>query len=267
MNNSKVILIILFFLIGCNSTAEKRDIVVRPFDNTYASLAEVLSNYAIGERFDYRTLKENRTGIDNFIGELAGLTKEEYDKMTDPEKKAMWINAYNGITLRSIIDHYPVKSIKDIEGVWDKTNWSVAGRDVTLDEIEHKILRVDFPDAKIHFAVNCASIGCPPLLNKPFMPETLNMQLDEVTKLFLNNPIRNIVDTNNNLITTSQIFQWFGNDFIKYYSTHDFNHLSAEEQAVLNFIFTYTDHDNIDKNANWKFDYTPYDWGLNDIVR
>jgi hypothetical protein len=270
MNKSILIIFMTLILIGCNSTAEKQQVYIQPFDSTYSSLADVLSNYVVGELFDYSSLKNNRAEIDKFVGQLAGLTKEDYYKMTADEQKAMWINAYNGITLRSIIDSYPVKSIKDIKGVWDKTKWSVAGQEVTLDQIEHKILRVEFLDGRIHFAVNCASIGCPPLLDKPFIAETLEQQLDEVTTLFVNHPIRNIIDIEKSKINTTKIFKWFGDDFSSKYTTDEFYHLNPKERAVLNFIFTYIDEssiDKIDRSAKWKIDYASYDWGLNDIVR
>src|SRR5260370_41087982 len=107
---------------------------------------------------------------------------------TRDQRLAFWINAYNLFTLRAIVDHYPIRSawltlqprnsIRQIDGVWTTLSWPAAGRTVTLDEIEHRILRPEFKEPRVHFAINCTSIGWPAPSAHPYPPATLNGQLD-----------------------------------------------------------------------------------------
>lgn len=270
MTSIKVLAMAGLLLAGCSSSKQDAAVKPSPFDSEYTRYATVLSSYIQGESVDYKALKENRADLDGFIGELAGLTLEEYDEMDRDEKMAMWINAYNGITLRSIIDAYPVASIKDIDGVWESKRWRVAGKKVTLSDIEHNILRPDYDDPRVHFAINRASVGCPPLLNKPFLSEILDRQLDDVAKAFVNNPDRNKINPHINVVSTTEIFKWFKEDFISRYDPVEYADLDPADGAALKFIFSYADEsifEFIDESADWTVEYIPCDWSLNDIER
>lgn len=256
-------------LFQCTGQSNKVAIKNVPFEKDYITYGSVLQKFVVGELVDYRALNEDRGSLDDFVSQLATISKSDLEKMSKPEKMAFWINAYNSLTLRSIIDAYPVESIKDINGVWDKKKWKVAGRSVTLDQIEHEILRPVFKDARVHFAVNCASIGCPPLMNKPFLPDLLDQQLDLMTRRFVNHPKRNKIDPDKKLINTSELFSWFGDDFISGLNNPDiYPNLSREDAAVISFIFNYIDSAKIiaiDPDLDWSLAYDEYDWNLNEV--
>ena len=173
---------------------------------------------------------------------------------TKNEKLAYWINAYNAFTIKLIIDHYPLKSIKDIAGnlvminsPWDLKFFRIGGVDFDLNTIEHEILRKQFDEPRIHFAINCASISCPNLRNEAFISENLETQLEEQAALFINDASKNVV--HDNRLELSSIFDWFKSDFT--------NHSSLVE-----FISTYS-LEPIQKNAT--ISYLEYNWNLNEI--
>ena len=266
---SVTLLAVLACLIGCTKADKTSVEIATIFDASYATYSIVLSNYVDGDRVDYATLKANRAPLDTFVAQLANITPEQYDSMDTASQMSMWINAYNGITLRSIIDVYPVASIKDIDGVWDKKRWSVAGRQVTLDDIEHKLLRPIFNDPRIHFAVNCASTGCPPLLDRPFLSSNVDALLDTVALNFINDTSRTQVSIDNRILKITSIFDWFGDDFIRTYGSHrEFSSLEPKKIAAINFVMSYYDDeraDDVDPTAGWNVSYLDYDWSLNDI--
>ena len=132
-------------------------------------------------------------------------------KLAPAELEALLINAYNAITVASILAHPGVTTIRDIDGVWDEAEHRVGGFEVTLDDIEHTLLRPFFRDPRIHFAVNCASASCAPLPRWAFDGATLDRQLDERARLFLSDP-RN-VRLEGGTLMLSRYFDWYGGDF------------------------------------------------------
>jgi len=259
------LLLLVIPLAACSSA--KPPVLQVPFQADYATFARVLKTMVYSDRVDYSTLKAKRSGLDSAVAQFASVTPEALGLMTRDEQMAFWINAYNAITLRSVIDAYPVKSIKDIDGVWDKKRWVVGGRKVTLNEIEHSILRPEFKDPRVHFAINCASVGCPPLADHPYAGSRLNDQLDSAAAGFVNNPARNHIDAASGVIRTSELFQWFGEDFVPGYGNDKFPYLSPVEAAILQFMLRYADEERtavLTSGKHWKFEYPPYDWQLND---
>ena len=123
-------------------------------------------------------------------------------------------------------------------------------------------------EPRIHFALNCASVSCPPLLREPFRSEVLEQQLERVAADFVNHPTRNSIDMDQHQLRTVEIFSWFGEDFILKYGTEEFAHLSKIEAAALNFVYQYLDSARataFDRGAGWTVEYMTYDWSLNDI--
>jgi hypothetical protein len=172
---------------------------------------------------------------------------------TKEEKLAFWINAYNAFTVKLITDHYPVKSIKDIGSKiqipfvntpWQKKFIPMGNKKIKLDDIENNILRKDFEEPRIHFAIVCASISCPKLRNEAFEASKIEAQLVDQTKAFLSDPIRNKPAENK----ISPIFKWFGGDFEK------------NGNKKIDFINKYSPS-KVDES---KIDYMSYDWGLNE---
>ncbi len=196
---------------------------------------------------------------------------------TNDQKKAFYINAYNIMTIELILSNYLEiqnenteykKSIRNVKGsnglpldwsVWDAPTWTIAGEELTLNQVEKDIL-IPMKDARIHFAVNCASVGCPPLLNQAFASKTLDIQLDETSQFYVNQ--QEYVSTDNKALSLSQIFKWYANDFA--------NDTSGKYTDVKSFIAHYiinnSDLSNEVLNTDPKKEikYYDYNWGLNE---
>jgi hypothetical protein len=250
---------------------------------SYEDYAEALSEYVDGEGMvNYEALKKNRGGLDNFVTSLGEVSDKEYNSWSEHERIAFLINAYNAITLKVIVDHYPIKkggllaslrfpasSIRQIDGVWDEIRHPVVGRKVTLDEIEHKNLRANFSEPRIHFALVCAAMGCPPLRDEPYTGDALDEQLDDQARTFLHNREKFRVDRSGGTVYLSPIFKWFKEDWEKVYAPEGgFRGFDKYERAVLNFISAYLDKR--DKgyliSGDYSLSYLDYDWSLNEQV-
>ena len=175
---------------------------------------------------------------------------------TREEKLAFWINVYNVFAARIVAENYPLKSIKDIgsvfKSVWKYKAGVVGGKDYTLDEIEHKILR-KMGEPRIHVAIVCASISCPDIATEAFRPERLNEQLDAQMKGFLANPEKGMkVDADGKRVFLSSIFDWFNEDF-------------ESRGGVLKFIEPYValKDRQVLKNPSLHVFYMEYNWRVN----
>ena len=168
-------------------------------------------------RFDYRALAANRAGLDAYLQYLATV---QVSALNRPAQFAYWVNLYNALTVRLVVDHPDVDSIREIDispgflagGPWDAELITVQGQALTLNQIEHRILRPIFRDPRIHYAVNCASVGCPDLRAEAFDPDRLDAQLDEQAAAFINHSRGARIDGNGDLHVSS-IFVWFREDF------------------------------------------------------
>ena len=189
------------------------------------------------------------------------------DNWTKEEQLAYWINAYNAFTVKLVIDHYPVKSIKDIKSglafvnsVWDIQFIKIGEEQYDLNNIEHSIIRKQFDEPRIHFAVNCASYSCPRLRNEAYTAEKLDVQLADQTSLFLNDPRKNQI-SNPDKIQLSSIFKWYSTDFTK---KGIFSRLfggSARSKKLIDFINPYVKTE-IKRTAEVEF--LEYNWNLNE---
>jgi len=164
---------------------------------------------------------------------------------TRKQAMAYWINAYNAFTVNLIVSHYPLKSIRDLKEPWDRKNIQLGGKTYSLNDIEHKILRERYKDARIHFAVNCAALSCPPLYNRAFTAEKLNSQLQSRTSSFIRSNSYNQIGTNGAKL--SQIFNWYRADF-------------EQEGSLVSYLNAYSTQ-SISEGASIEF--LNYDWKLN----
>lgn len=165
---------------------------------------------AVGDagRVDYPYLQERRESLDRYLMAVANV---DLAKLERNELAAFLLNAYNAITVETILDHPTVTSIRQISGVWDGREHRVGRFELTLDDIEHRLLRPFFRDPRLHFAVNCASESCAPLPRWAFRGKELDRQLDQRARLFLSDA-RNVRIEGDTLMVSS-LFDWYGDDF------------------------------------------------------
>ena len=236
-----------------------------------ADYADVLRRHVDESgRVDYAALKADRSPLDRYAASLGAIPRATYEGWPEAEKIAFLINAYNAFTLVSIIDRYPVNSIRDIRGVWRGRRFPLAGQSLTLDAIEHQILRKQFQEPRIHLAVNCASIGCPVLRPEPYSGERLSQQLDEQGKAMVGDPSQFRLDRARGRVNVSSVFKWFGEDFEPLAAEGGaIAGLSKRESGVVAFLSPYLSADDrryLEKGG-YKVGYLDWDWGLNDTSR
>lgn len=214
--------------------------------------AELLKRYVKNGVVDYAGFKKDQEKLDEY---LKLLEQTDTKKLSLDEQLAFYINAYNAWTIKLVLSGYPgIHSIKDLGSFWSSP-WKkeivhVDGKVLSLDDIEHGIIRPKFKDPRIHFAVNCASKSCPPLSSEPYEGKIINQQLDAAAGAFINDLQRNRLE--GNTLYTSKIFDWYGEDF---------------KGGIVNFFLKYAEGDlkrGLEANKNQtKIRYLDYDWSLN----
>ncbi|MEW6320520.1 MAG: DUF547 domain-containing protein [Acidobacteriota bacterium] len=246
------------------------------FDHAYTTYASVLKRHVRGARVDYSALKARRGELDDVVAQLGSVTADDEQRWSRAERLAYWINAYNVFTLRAIVDHYPIKgswlslyprnSIRQIDGVWTELKWRAAGRDVTLDQIEHEILRPVFREPRVHMAINCASVGCPPLASEPYRAGELDEQLDAATTRYLASPLGLAISGDS--LQLSSIFKWFGADFEARFAADGPAGRTGTERALLGLVARYGPPQARDlaRTGKVRIAYLDYDWSLNDTA-
>lgn len=269
-----ILSVILGLLLPCGQAQETKE---QGFD--FSDYDSVLKTF-VNEKamVDYGKLKAQPEKLDAFAAAMGKLTSDNYDKWSEKDKIAFWLNAYNALTLKAIIDNYPIKSsffrsriypknsIRQIPGVWEKIKFEVR-TSVTLNQIEHEILRVKFDEPRIHMAMVCAAMGCPPLRNEPYVGDKLDEQLDDQTRRFLGNSAKFKIDRSKNILYLSTIFKWFSGDFVKKYGPgKNIGKHDKKESAVLNFVANYLTDAQKDYvlAGKFKIKYPKYDWSLNE---
>lgn len=197
-------------------------------------------------KVDYRSLKSQPHELDG----LLLLAKEiSISKNNATVYQAFWINIYNLLVIKGVVDHYPLNSPLEVDGFFDKIMYEVGGMNITLNALEHQLLREKFPDEpRFHFVLVCAGLGCPPIIDKAYLPASLEAQLEAQTSKAMNDP--NFIRTTNDRILVSQIFEWYATDF------------SRNGNGLIDFINRYRDPD---LSAEVKIGFYPYNWKLNDI--
>jgi len=201
---------------------------------------------------NYKGILENRDTLKQYLDLLSEFPPDA-QTWTEEEQLTYWINAYNAFTVELILRYYPIKSIKEIGGslpminsAWDIKFFKIGGVDFDLNTIEHEILRKEFDEPRIHFAINCASVSCPILLNEAYTASKLEDQLQRQAIHFVNNPKKNQI--NNDKANLSKIFNWFENDFTR-------------NGTLIDFVNQYS-QTTISSNAKTAF--MDYDWNLNE---
>lgn len=222
--------------------SKNKETALEYFDHN--SFDELLKKHVLENGgVNYINFKKDRKILSEYIDELNNnMPNGSWRK---EKKLSYWINAYNAMTIDLILRHYPIKSIKDIKNPWEQRHWKLGEKWYNLNDIEHKILR-KMDEPRIHFAIVCASISCPKLLNKAFTASNLEEQLTKVTKGFLNDSTKNNLSENN--LELSKIFQWFSKDF-------------KQDGSLIDFLNAYSD---ITISTKAKKSFKDYNWGLNE---
>lgn len=241
------------------------------FDHTHAGYDALLKQFVADGRVDYQGLKSDQSVLDHYLDSLAGISKATFNTWTGPAQLAFLINLYNAATLKLIIDHYPIKSIKDIgsffKGPWDQPVVRLFGETITLDNLEHDIIRKDYSEPRIHLALVCAAKGCPPLRSEAYVADQLDAQLDDQSRRFLASPSGLRIDRGEKIVYFSSIFKWYGKDFIDRFSpATGFPGLDKTERAVAHFssgFLSAADGDYL-KSGGYSVKYLDYDWSLNE---
>lgn len=222
---------------------------------SHASFDQLLQAHVSEQgKVDYNGFNAEVDKLDAYLT-LLSTNPPDRETWSEEEQLAYWINAYNAFTIKLILNHYPVKSIIDIgpklsipivNTVWHLEFFEIGGKPASLDEIEHKILRKEFDEPRIHFAINCASVSCPQLMNQAYSADNLDAQLEQAAHAFINNPKHNTLA--NKQAELSPLFSWFKEDFTR-------------NGSLVDFINQYIDN-HLSKDA--KISFKDYNWSLNE---
>ncbi len=248
------------------------------FDHTHALFDSVPQKHVKKGLVNYRALLKDRKYLHRYLAAIGKVKWDDYTGWTRNQKLALWINAYNALTIEVILRHYPIgkpnpvspypeHSIRHIDEVWSKPIWKVTGKLYNLDHIEHEIMRKELKEPRIHFVIVCASIGCPLLENRSFPAETLEQRLEAAADNSINRDGKVRVDVENETVWFPMIFDWFGEDFIDSHTdTSLFEGRTKIEKGLLSFIYKRVTGKKKEMKRKNKFSikYISYDWGLNE---
>lgn len=232
------------------------------FDHTYVNLNRVLSQHVRDGEVDYAALKRAPGELNAALDEMAAVKEADFEHWSKARQIAFLINLYNASTLRLILDHYPLRSIKKIgnifRGPFKQRIVRLFGEKTTLDHVEHGMLRADYREPRVHFALVCAAKGCPPLRREAYAADRLDAQLEDQGRNFLNARAKNRFDPEAGVLYLSPIFRWFDEDF------------EAHSGSVLKFVapfFPAETRRRLEAASAIKILYTDYDWSLNEKSR
>lgn len=225
----------------------------------------LLRDHVTDGRVDYRGLCDD-SRLQRYLEQLSATDPAVLPG--DDARMAFWINVYNAFTLKIICDHYPVKSITELhfggrvigfllkKTVWHKKFITINGEKLNLDTVEHKILRKQFDEPRIHFAIVCASVSCPSLRAEAYRADGLDEQLEDQARIFFADPGKNTFDVEQETAHLSKILDWFGGDF---------GDSDAERLIYISRFLPPKLSDALRRDtAAWTIKYTHYDWDLNE---
>jgi hypothetical protein len=231
-------------------------------------------------RVNYQLLADKKTTLDSVLSSFSAVSKSQFDSWSEEQKLSFLINVYNGFTLQLIVDNWDkfqsgdAKSIRDLgsffTGPWEKKFFTLFGEKHNLDDIEHEMVRIWFKEPRIHAALVCAAVSCPPLRNSAFMADELDEQLDSQMRVFLADNSRNefLVSGQLGEASLSSIFKWFRGDFEK--SEGGFNSLydllSTYSEAIVQDDEYQQKQRELLKGADYPIKFKDYDWRLNDVA-
>lgn len=224
---------------------------------------ELLRQYVDSQgKVNYRSWKaESRQKLTDWLEEIAKIDLQSYPE--PDERLALWLNLYNALTIDRVLSAYPIASIRPtILGIpnwiaffwfFERSIYKIGDRAYSLNDIEHGIIRKEFNDPRIHFALVCASVGCPLLRNEAYLPESVQAQLEEDAKRFINNPAKVYYDRSSQILYCNPIFKWYRQDFLKV------------ADCLPKYIRTYL-WLTVELSCATCIRYLDYDWSLNQRI-
>ena len=247
------------------------------FDHSHAAWTALLRKHVVvlrggqASQLRYGALGADRAALQAYLSTLSSVSQPAFDAFDKPQRMAFLINAYNAFTVDLILGKYPaLSSIKDLGSVfsspWKPKGIALLGTKVSLDDIEHGMLRARgrYDDPRVHFAVNCASIGCPPLREEAFVAGRLDAQLDEQALRFMSDRTRNRFDPAQGRLEVSKIFDWYGEDFtLGHRGISSLPAFMARYAGVL--ADAPADRERV-RSQQAAVTFLPYDWKLNDAA-
>ena len=253
--------------------------MVAALDHTHAGWSALLKKHIViaadgkSSTARYGEFAKDRAAVKKYIGELEAVTKAEYDGWSKNQKFSFLANLYNAVTIDLMVEHYgKIKSIRDLgyrpwDSVWKKKIFKLFGNEFYLDGLEHEVLRGkgNFDDPRVHYAVNCASTGCPMLGTEALQADKLDAQLNDLEKRFLSDRSRNRYNEATKQLEVSKIYDWFKVDF-----NSGFKGINTTNDYFAKFAKELSDKPEIQQLiAQGKADikYLDYDWTLNDAKR
>lgn len=220
---------------------DERPLVLQKVD--YSTWDGLLKKYVDDDgNVDYKNFRKEIGLLNSYLEHQTKNPISEYD--TKESKLVYYINLYNAATVKLILDNYPLGSIKDLKGPWNRQVVTIRNKQLSLGDIEHNILR-KMDEPRIHFAINCASYSCPKLLNEAFTVEKLEELLEKSTRNFVNDPKRNVIKKDKAKL--SQIFKWYKKDF-------------TDKMSLNEYLNQYS---TIKMTNETSIEYINYDWSLN----
>jgi len=236
-----VLIIPLLFIVTCSNAQSIK------FDH---SIFDALLKVYVDESgmVNYPAFVNN----EKFATYIEAIENANLSNLTNEDKLAFYINAYNATIIKNVLDHLPLNSPMDVDGFFNKIKHTIAGKEITLDELEHKYALIIEPVLS-HFGLVCAAVSCPKLLDKAYDGKTVFSQLEENAQIYLNDPNKNKLDRENKILYLSEIFKWFKYSFVKKYG-------SLKETAI-HFM---NDNDRVFLRINEvSIKYLKYNWKLN----
>lgn len=222
------------------------------FDQEHKNLTEILAKHVVPTGVNYSELQKDEKELKSYLEELSAVTLVEFNGWKKDEQLSFFLNLYNASTLALVLEHYPIESFKDEvggeKGPWKLPVAAAFQHTFTLDQVEHEYLRKLYNEPRIHFALNCASAGCPPLRAEAFTATKLEEQLEEQTAAFLEGEHNKLSGKS---LTLSPLFDWFKEDFVK------------KSGSVEAFVDPYFPEKKITA-GKVKISYSDYGWSLND---
>ena len=253
------------------------------FDHTHAAWDALVKKHvkvidgARSSQVDYAAFAKDREALKAYLAQVSTVGEGEFARWTRTERMAFLVNAYNAFTVELILTKYPdLKSIRDLGNLlfnspWKKKFFTLFGRESWLDRIEHEMLRKPgaYDEPRVHFAVNCASIGCPMLREEAFVASRLDAQLEEQARRFLSDRTRNRFDAASGKLLVSEIFKWFKEDWSSGYAgIGSAGPVTSREKYFARYADLLADrpeHRRLVAEGKAPIDHTDYDWSLNDL--